>query len=68
MTTPPDWNAADRAYQLHHLNYPTCIDAGMAPGKRERCQDGGALWATYQQAGDPPHFTWLRKRQGGKKP
>ena len=63
MTTPPDWNAADRAYQLHHTNCPTCIAAGMAPGKRERCQDGAALWATYQQAGDPPHFTWLRRER-----
>ena len=64
---PHDWHAADKAYQLHHTNCPTCIAAGMAPGKRERCQDGAALWATYQQAGDPPHFAWLRKRQGGKK-
>ncbi|GDY37282.1 hypothetical protein ACINB_31740 [Acidovorax sp. NB1] len=64
---PPDWHAADKAYQLHHLNCPTCIAAGMAPGKRERCPDGAALWATYQQAGDPPHFTWLRKRPTGRK-
>lgn len=64
---PPDWSAADKAYQLHHSNCPTCRAAGTAPGSRERCPAGLELWATYQQAGDPPHFTWLRKRHEGKK-
>ena len=67
MTTPPDWHAADKAYQAHHTDCPTYL-AGTAPGSRERCPDGAALWTQYQQAGDQPHFTWLRKRQGGKKP
>ena len=22
MTAPPDWHAADKAYQLHHINCP----------------------------------------------
>jgi len=59
-SSPPDWHAADKAYQLHHATCPTCRAAGTAPGSRERCPDGSALWSTYQQAGDPPHFTWLR--------
>ncbi|MDH4417712.1 MAG: hypothetical protein QE485_10840 [Acidovorax sp.] len=67
MTTPPDWSSSDKVYQLHHINCPICIAAGMAPGKRERCPAGQQLWATYQQAGDPPHFTWLRKRPRGRK-
>ena len=25
---------------------------------------GLELWVTYQQAGDPPHFTWLRREKG----
>ena len=68
MTAPPDWNSADKAYQAHHTSCPTCRAAGTAPGSRERCPAGLELWATYQQAGDPPHFTWLPTRQGGKKP
>lgn len=31
MTTPPDWHAADAAYQLHHATCPTCRAAGAAP-------------------------------------
>jgi hypothetical protein len=62
MTTPPDWPAADRAYQQHHAACPTCRAAGTAPGSVQRCTVEAQLWGTYQQAGDPPHFTWLRKR------
>ena len=29
-SSPSDWNAADRAYQLHHLNCPTCIARQVA--------------------------------------
>ena len=34
--TPPDWPTADKAYQAHHANCPTCRAAGTAPGSRER--------------------------------
>ncbi len=67
MTTPPDWHAADAAYQLHHLNCPQCRAAGKSPAGVARCATGAELWAAYQQAGDPPHFTWL-KRWERKKP
>lgn len=56
----PDWHAADRAYQSHHAGCAQCKAAGIAPNRHERCEEGAALWATYQQAGDPPHFTWLQ--------
>lgn len=65
MDAAPDWHAADRAYQLHHVNCATCRAAGANPNTLQRCPTGAALWATYQQEGIPPHFTWLR--QGGKK-
>lgn len=68
MTTPPDWHGADKAYQLHHTGCATCRAAGGNPNNLQRCPTGAELWATYQAAGMPPHFTWLRKRQGGKKP
>lgn len=68
MTTPPDWPAADRAYQHHHAACPHCRAAGTSPNTQQRCPEGAQLWATYQQAGDPPHFTWLNKRQRGRKP
>lgn len=69
MTAPPDWYAADRAYQLHAAACGTCQAAGANPNHAlRRCPTGAELWATYQQAGDPPHFTWLHKRPGGKKP
>lgn len=61
MTTPPDWYAADKAYQHHHLSCATCRAAGLAPGLRARCAEGAELWAAYQQAGDPPHFTWIAR-------
>ena len=58
MTAPPDWHAADRAYQHHHAHCPQCRAAGANP-TLQRCPDGQELWDTYQQAGMPPHFTWL---------
>jgi hypothetical protein len=69
-TTPPDWPAADRAYQQHHTACPQCRAAGTSPNTQQRCLAGQELWAQYNQAGDPPHFTWLRKRkrQEGRKP
>lgn len=68
MTAAPDWNAADKAYQAHHASCPTCRAAGANPNHLQRCPTGAPLWATYQAAGMPPHFTWLRKRPTGKKP
>ena len=59
---PPDWPTADRAYQHHHAACPQCRAAGTSPNTQQRCPEGAQLWGTYQQAGDPPHFTWLRKR------
>ena len=66
MTTPPDWPTADRAYQQHHAACPQCRAAGASPNTQQRCPEGAQLWGTYQQAGDPPHFTWLNKRQRGE--
>lgn len=61
MTTPPAWYAADRAYQLLHASCATC---GANPNNAlQRCPAGAELWDTYEHAGMPPHFTWLRKRQ-----
>lgn len=62
MTTPPDWYAADKAYQHHHASCPQCRAAGLNPRGLDRCPDGVELWAAYQQAGDPPHFTWLARQ------
>lgn len=62
MTAPPDWHASDKAYQLHHATCPQCRAAGINPGRLGRCPEGAELWATYQQAGDPPHFTWLARQ------
>lgn len=36
MTAAPDWNAADRAYQLHHATCPTCRAAGANPNHLQR--------------------------------
>lgn len=47
MISTTDWPAADRAYQLHHANCPTCRAAGAAPGSVQRCTVGAQLWATY---------------------
>lgn len=41
------WRTAERAYQAHHFNCPTCIAAGISQGKHERCPEGAALWKTY---------------------
>lgn len=59
----PAWYAADRAYQAHHAGCRTCIAAGSSPNTQTRCPEGAALWATYQQAGDPPHFTWITQER-----
>ncbi|MDA8447171.1 hypothetical protein [Paracidovorax valerianellae] len=58
---PPDWHAADKAYQLHHLNCRQCIAAGINPTRHERCDEGAALWTTYNEAGNPPQFAWLSR-------
>jgi hypothetical protein len=42
------WEAADRAYQAHHVACPVCIAAGKGYGTR--CTDGATLWATYDEA------------------
>lgn len=68
MTTPPDWHAADAAYQQHHATCPTCRAAGAAPGSVQRCTVGAQLWATYNQAGLPPHFRWLAQRDTHREP
>lgn len=62
--TQPDWPTADKAYQQHHAHCPQCRAAGTNP-TLQRCPEGQELWDTYQQAGDPPHFTWLGR--GGRK-
>ena len=63
MSAPANaWEAADQAYQAHHFNCPHCISAGISRSQ-ERCPDGQTLWTQYLNAGDPPHFTWLRQRQ-----
>ena len=56
------WEAADRAYQAHHFQCPQCIAAGITRSQ-ERCDVGAPLWDAYQQAGDPPHFIWLREQR-----
>ena len=66
MTTPPDWHAADAAYQLHHAGCPICQAAGKNPAL-QRCADGRALWDASNQAGEPPHFLWLQRRQPTRK-
>ena len=33
MTTAQTWQAADKSYQLHHVNCPTCAAAGRKPGE-----------------------------------
>ena len=64
--TPPDWPAADRACQQHHAACPQCRAAGTSPNTQQRCPEGAQLWAQYNQAGDPPHFTWLRQGKGNR--
>lgn len=67
MTTPPDWHAADRAYQAHHASCPTCIAAGASIRGRARCPAGAELWRAYEAAGDPPHFLWVAKAERKRK-
>ena len=43
MTTPPDWPAADRAYQAHHAACPHCRAAGTSPNTQQRCPEGAQL-------------------------
>ena len=57
------WDSANKAYLAHHFRCRQCISAGSAPGTQARCPVGQALWETYNQAGAPPHFTWLPKRK-----
>ena len=42
-----DWEAADKAYLLHHAGCGTCIGAGASPKTQTRCPEGQALWDTY---------------------
>ncbi len=46
-----DWREADRVYQLHHFNCPTCIAAGRGYGLR--CGTGSVLWAAYSATTEP---------------
>ena len=46
-----DWRELDRAYQLHHINCPTCIAAGRGARYGLRCGAGAALWSAYQNNG-----------------
>ena len=57
-----DWHAADKVYQAHHAGCATCRAAGANPDTTLRCQAGAELWATYQAAGTPPHFAWIKPR------
>ena len=61
---PADWYAADSAYLAHHHTCPQCLAAGLNPDGVARCPEGARLWDAYSQAGMPPHFLWLRPRQG----
>ena len=45
-----DWRELDRAYQLHHINCPTCIAAGRGARYGLRCGTGAALWSAYSEA------------------
>jgi len=53
-----EYGKNEMRYQRHHAGCPTCRAAGANPYAMQRCPDGSALWATYQQAGIPPHFRW----------
>ena len=55
MSTAPTWQAADKAYQLHHVNCPTCSSAGRKPGELQRCPEGSALWERYLKAFEREH-------------
>jgi len=58
---PPDWYAVDEAYLRHHLSCLVCAAAGKNPDL-QRCPQGQELWDAYNQAGEPPHFLWLRRQ------
>jgi len=62
VSEPTPWHAADKAYQAHHGACAQCRAAGVNPAGQARCAAGAALWAAYQEAGDPPHFLWLRSK------
>lgn len=49
MTTPPDWHAADAAYQHHHANCPTCRAAGAAGAGGRLCVAGS--WGQQRTVG-----------------
>ena len=66
MPDPTTWQAADKAYQLHHINCAQCTAAGIVRSSQTRCPQGQAIWDTYNAAGDPPHFILMNK--GMKKP
>lgn len=53
------WGCASIAPR-HAMKFARAI---ANPNHLQRCPTGAPLWATYQAAGMPPHFTWLRKRQ-----
>lgn len=61
-----EWETADRRYQLHHNACAICRAAGTSPGRTERCPVGLELWQAYQDAGDPPHFTWLNTKDASR--
>ncbi|WP_200843928.1 DUF5131 family protein [Pantoea sp. 18069] len=58
-TSASNWEQADKAYQLHHINCAQCTAAGIVRSSQTRCPQGQALWDTYNNAGMPPHFAWL---------
>lgn len=64
VTDPAVWRTTDKAYQAHHGACAQCRAAGVNPAVQARCAAGAALWAAYQEEGDPPHFLFLRKRGG----
>ncbi len=65
-TSASTWEQADKAYQAHHVTCAHCKAAGIRITERQRCPEGQALWQDYEQAGLPPHFTWLHQRQRKK--
>ncbi len=66
MSPQTDWEAADKAYLLHHAGCGTCIGAGASPNTLTRCPEGQALWDTYNAAELPAYFS--RPRTLGIKP
>ena len=69
MTTlASPWPAARQAYYTHHAACGQCQAARAASPTQQRCPEGLALWDTYNQAGDPPHFVWVALAKRFKKP